>query len=95
LGSSGGGGEQKRLCGDGRIHISTQPLVLSSASIQTDPLHKIGNEYHESSFYPLLPRLVIRPPSNVGNVDQREDIVHVPKLLLAHESWTMFSSFGT
>jgi hypothetical protein len=82
LGSSGG-----------RIHISTQPLVLSSTSIQTDPLHKIGND--ESSFYPLLPRLVIRPPSNVGNVDQREDIVHVPKLLLAHESWTMFASFGT
>ena len=41
----------------------------------------------------LIPLLAIKPPSNVGNTKNR-NVVHVPKRLLACDSWRMIGDLG-
>jgi hypothetical protein len=64
-----------------------------SVDISTHALSRSTN--NEAYYYSMLPRVLIRPPSNIGNINHRDKNVHLPKLLSAHESWTMFASFGT
>jgi hypothetical protein len=42
----------------------------------------------------LIGPVPIRPPINAGN-KQNFNAVHVPKRLLAHDSWMLFGDLGT
>ena len=100
-------GQDQRLGGYGRIRISTQPLISWSSSSSTHHTYKAQQKHKqviqantftddcESTFYAMLPRYVIRPPRNVDTFEHGKETIYVPKLLFAHESWTLFSSFGT
>jgi hypothetical protein len=78
-----------------RITVGTRASILPS-DVLTGNHYTDGrdnNSIQEQIWNQLLEPVRIRPPLNAGNVQNRA-AVHVPKSLLAHDSWRIFGDLG-
>eukprot|EP00978_Attheya_sp_CCMP212_P035307 scaffold152830_cov48-Attheya_sp.AAC.2 len=78
-----------------RITVGARASILPS-DVLTGTNNGTGdnnNSIQEQIWNQLLEPVRIRPPLNAGNVQNRA-AVHVPKSLLAHDSWRIFGDLG-
>ena len=70
--------------------VNQQPGVEANATNLSELYHQLKDHTSNHNVWDrVLPSVTIRPPSNMNNTKNR-DAIHVPKRLLASDSWRTF-----